>query len=261
MNPCPISTDVRGCIATKYIDDLSDVDLKRLNDMLPWQCFTLDAKGRRFGKAASAIKRSSAQVIPDRRIAELNHRFPLNGQSVLEVGCFEGVHTIALAAYGAEVTAIDSRIENVTKTMVRTWSFGFTPTVFKCDVEHDAEFARVSEVDITSHMGVLYHLADPVGHLQKLLARTRRAIMLDTHYARDDEAKASYQVNGVSYAYKRYREGGRNDAFSGMYDHAKWLPLATLKEVLKEARFSSIDIAQLREERNGARVLLFADRG
>jgi 2-polyprenyl-3-methyl-5-hydroxy-6-metoxy-1,4-benzoquinol methylase len=261
MNPCPISTDADSRIATKYIDYLSDVDLKRLNDMLPWQCFTLDGKGRRFGKAASAMKRSRAQVIPDRRIAELNHRFPLHGQSVLEVGCFEGIHTIALAAYGAEVTAIDSRIENVTKTMVRTWSFGLTPTVFKCDVEYAAEFARVPEVDITHHMGVLYHLADPVGHLQKLLARTRRAIMLDTHYARDDEVKSSYQVGGVSYAYKRYREGGRNDAFSGMFDHAKWLTLATLKEVLREAGFSSVDVAQLREERNGARVLLFAHRG
>jgi 2-polyprenyl-3-methyl-5-hydroxy-6-metoxy-1,4-benzoquinol methylase len=261
MNPSPIATDSQGCIATRYIDPLSDADLKRLNDMLPWQCFTLDAKGRRFGKPASAIKRSRPQVIPDRRIAELNRRFPLAGQSVLEVGCFEGIHTIALAGYGARVTAIDSRIENVTKTMVRTWSFGFAPTVFKCDVEQESDFSRVPDVDITHHMGVLYHLVDPVGHLQRLLARTRRAVMLDTHYARDEEATKSYQVDGTAYGYKRYREGGRNDAFSGMYDHAKWLTLATLESVLKVAGFPNVDVAQRRDERNGARALIFADRG
>lgn len=129
MDAFPIRTDSEGRTQTKYVDDLSDADLSRLNDLLPWQCFTLDSNGRRFGKQASAKKRNLPQAIPDHRITELNRRFPLAGLSVLEVGCFEGVHTIALAGYGAKVVGIDSRIENVAKTMVRTWSFGFEATV------------------------------------------------------------------------------------------------------------------------------------
>lgn len=85
--------------------------------------------------------------------------------------------------------------------------------------------------------------------------------MLDTHYARDDEATESYQVGGVSYRYKHYREGGREEAFAGMYDHAKWLPLETLVSILKANGFSNVDVAELRDERNGARALIFADRG
>lgn len=261
MNTFPIKSDSEGRTQTKYIDDLSDADLTRLNDLLPWQCFTLDSNGRRFGKQASANKRNIPQIIPDHRITELNRRFPLSGLSVLEVGCFEGIHTIALAGYGARVFGIDSRIENVAKTMVRTWSFGFDATVFKCDVEQEIDFAKVPEVDVTHHMGVLYHLVDPVTHLRKLAQRTRKAIMLDTHYARDHEAVKTYDVGGVTYEYKHYREGGREEAFAGMYDHAKWLPLHTLEKILKESGFVNVDIAELRDERNGARVLIFADRG
>jgi hypothetical protein len=65
---------------------------------------------------------------------------------------------------------------------------------------------------------------------------------------------------GKSYPYWRYREGGRADAFSGMYDHAKWLPLATLQEVLRAAGFADIEVAEMRQERNGLRTLLFAQR-
>jgi hypothetical protein len=45
-----------------------------------------------------------------------------------------------------------------------------------------------------------------------------------------------------------------------MYDHAKWLPLATLQEVLRAAGFADIEVAEMRQERNGLRTLLFAQR-
>ena len=37
-----------------------------------------------------------------------------------EVGCFEGIHTIALCQLGAEVVAVDARIENTVKRIART---------------------------------------------------------------------------------------------------------------------------------------------
>jgi tRNA (mo5U34)-methyltransferase len=263
MNPEPQPiprVDSQGRVATPRVDVLSDEELQILNDLLPWQCFTLDLKGRRLGKAASATKREIPQEIPDHRIEELNRRVPLAGRHVLEVGCFEGVHTVALAAYGAKVTAVDSRIENLVKTMTRLWAFGYQADVFRCDVEAAEDFARVPEVDITHHVGVLYHLVDPVGHLRAMLARTRNAIMLDTHVAREGQADASYDVQGRSYPYWRFRETGRAAAFAGMYDHAKWLPLETLRELLQEGGFAYIDVAEVRDERNGARALIYATR-
>lgn len=253
-------TDKEGRVATPRVDMLSDDDVRMLNEMLPWQCFTLDGRGRRFGKPASLIKRNAPQRIPDRRIVELNRRVPLAGLHVLEVGCFEAIHTIALADHGARVTAIDSRIENVLKTVVRLWAFGLAADVFVCDVERAADFDRVPEVDVTHHVGVLYHLADPVTHLRRVMARTRKAIMLDTHYAAEGEAIRRYSVDGRDYGYKHYQEKGRAAAFAGMYDHAKWLPLDTLTSLLKEGGFPRVDVAELRDERNGPRTLIYATR-
>ena len=254
------SADSEGRIATPHVDDLSDADLALLNEMLPWQCFTLDSNGRQFGKAASSTKRNLPQIIPDRRIVDLDRRFPLSGSTVLEVGCFEGIHTIALAACGAKVIGIDSRIENVVKTNVRLWAFGIEATIFRCDVEQEVDFAKIPTVDITHHIGVLYHLVDPVTHLLKILAQTRKAIVLDTHYAKDAEADRVFELHGVSYRYKHYREKGRSQAFAGMYDHAKWLTLDTLVGLLKGSGFSNVDVAELRDERNGARTLIYASR-
>jgi 2-polyprenyl-3-methyl-5-hydroxy-6-metoxy-1,4-benzoquinol methylase len=255
-----IATDAEGRTFTPYVENLSNQDLERLNDMLPWQCFTLDSKGRKFGKAASDVKRNSPQVIPDKRISDLDKRVNLKGLNVLEIGCFEGIHTIALAQCGAHVTAIDSRIENVVKTTVRTWSFGFLVKAFTCDVESEQQNELIENFDVLHHVGVLYHLVDPVLHLHRLLPKIGKAIMLDTHVAPEGSAKRMYTVDGKEYAYMHYREGGRADAFSGMYDHAKWLRLEDLKTVLSDCGFTDIDVARLREERNGPRVLIYANR-
>lgn len=260
MNTTIIKCDKEGRVPSPRVEALADVDLEALNELLPWQCFTLDMKGRTFGKPASPLKRNAPQVIPDGRIVELNRRVPLAGLDVLEVGCFEAIHTIALANHGARVTAIDSRIENIVKTITRLWGFGFEANVFQCDVEKAEDFARIPEVDVTHHVGVLYHLADPVRHLRDVLARTRRAIMLDTHYAGEGEATESYEVDGKRYAYKHYREKGRASAFAGMYDHAKWLPIAVLEQLLKEGGFTNVDVAELRDERNGLRTLIYGVR-
>lgn len=255
-----ISCDEEGRIYTHYIEHISDDDLACINNMLPWRCFTLDSKGRRLGQSASEKKRNTPQRIPDRRIVELNKRIPLDGLDVLEIGCFEGIHTIALAQTGARVIAVDSRIENVLKTIVRTYCFGINSIVFKCDVELESDRELLPEVDVVHHVGVLYHLVDPVSHLKFILGKTRNAVMLDTHYALDNEANNKYEVDGIYYHYKYYKEGGRGDAFSGMYDHAKWLTLDSISGLLAEQGFGNIDIAELRDERNGARALIYAQR-
>jgi tRNA (mo5U34)-methyltransferase len=84
--------------------------------------------------------------------------------------------------------------------------------------------------------------------------------MLDTHYARDQDARETYDVNGESFHVGRYVERGRRDAFSGMRPTSKWLRLEDIETVLRGTGFDTVEIVESREERNGARVLLFAER-
>lgn len=243
-----------------HVDSLQDQELQQLNQLLDWNCFVVDNRGRRFGNGAWKGKRIEPQEIPDKRIVLMHGRFDLSDKHVLEVGCFEGIHTVGLSMFAQKVTAIDSRIENVVKTIVRCAMFGYNPVVFKHDVEEHSAGTRIPDVDVIHHVGVLYHLRDPVTHLIELGRHCRLGMMLDTHYCRDEEARDKYEASGKNYRYKTYRESGYRDVFSGMYDHAKWLRLADIRTLLSQAGFKKVDVVEDRQERNGPRLLLFAER-
>jgi hypothetical protein len=242
-----------------FVDKLADADVDRLNRLLPWRCFTLDGHGRAIGGVAWRGKRADPQLIPDPRIERFHERFNLAGQHVLEIGCFEGVHTIALCRLASSVTAVDARIENVAKTVVRAALYDERPRVFVFDVESSNRTDLV-QADLCHHVGVLYHLTDPVRHLLQLGEWISRGVMLDTHYAQPESASHEYTVDGRSYRYRRYAEHGRKDVFSGMQPDSKWLLLDDIVTTLRDAGFDSVEIVETREERNGPRALLFAER-
>lgn len=242
------------------LDRLSDDDLHQLNSLLKWNCFTVDSHGRRFGDCARAGKRETPETIPDRRIGLFDQKFGLRGKQVLEVGCFEGVHTIGLAQTGAQVTAVDARMENVVKAMLRCQFYGAAPDIRRCDVEIETELQLLPEVDLLHHVGVLYHLVDPVRHLRALAPKVRVGLMLDTHVATPESAKDVLNTGGLQLRCQRYAEGGVREVFSGMYDHAAWLVLDDLLNLLVELGFKHTRVHEQRAERNGPRVLVFASR-
>jgi len=248
----------RGEIAV--VDGLSDAQLAELNGLLPWRAFTVDRHGRRFGGVAWKGKREQPQAMPDRRIRLMHERFGLADRSVLEMGCFEGIHTVGLEGYGARVTAVDGRVENVVKTIVRAACYGYAPRVFVYDVEQVPARVDLLRADFLHHVGVLYHLRDPVRHLLEIGRYIASGVMLDTHYAADGRGTSSYEVDGVAYRYQPYRELGHADPFSGLYAESRWLPLETIVALLRQAGFDRVDVAQRREERNGPRALVFASR-
>src|SRR5262245_42900031 len=247
-------------VAAEFVDALSDADLSILNKLLDWKCFTVDSYGRRFGSAAWQGKRAEPQEIPDSRIVLLNEHFDLSDKHVLEIGCFEGIHTIGLARYAKQVTAVDARVENVVKTVVRCSFFGFAPSVFKCDVEREPLPIKRLSSDVLHHVGVLYHLKDPVRHLLGISQYVKLGLMLDTHYCHDRDADQAYEVESRPYRFKRYAEQGLTDPFSGVYEHAKWLRQDDIIDLLRQAGFQHVDVIETREERNGPRLLVIAKR-
>jgi 2-polyprenyl-3-methyl-5-hydroxy-6-metoxy-1,4-benzoquinol methylase len=257
--PAPLAGYEPNPRGGRYVDHLDDEDLAELNSILRWNCFTTDSRGRRFGRAASVKKRNRPQPLPDPRIMALHERVDLSAKSVLEVGCFEGVHTSALCSYARQVTAVDSRVENVVKTIVRTAFLGHRPTVFKCDLEKASDAALLEPHDVIHHVGVFYHLKDPVTHLRQISRLARVGMLLDTHHAQDPAE--SYTVDGRAYRYQRYGEFGKRDVFSGMHDHSKWLRLEDIRTLLAEGGLGKIEMLSDRVEKNGPRFTLWAARG
>lgn len=243
-----------------HVDVLCNDDLIKLNALFDWNCFTVDALGRRFGSVGWNNKRINPEIIPDRRILLMQNLFNLKNKSVLEIGCFEGIHTVGLSQYAKNLIAVDSRLDHVAKTLMRCAMYGYYPKVFKCDIESPLQVTNELTADVLHHVGVLYHLKDPISHLLNIGDYIKEGLMLDTHYALPEECTSSYVVNGISYRYKYYQEYGVNEAFSGMYDHSKWLTLDDIISCLKISGFKKISIIEQRNERNGPRVLLFAQR-
>jgi tRNA (mo5U34)-methyltransferase len=243
-----------------HVDPLSDEELVELNAILQWNCFTVDRHGRRFGQPAWEGKRAEPEPVPHPRILRMDEHLGLAGKHVLEIGCLEGAHTIGLCRLAGRVTAIDSRIENVVKTIVRCSFYGVHPTVFPCDVEAPGIDRAHLAADLAHHVGVLYHLRDPVRHLLDLGRSIREGLLLDTHVALDEQATDVYEVDGTSYRYRHYREGGRSEVFSGMYDHAKWLRLDDIRAVLDRAGFGRTEVLDQEPQRHGSRVTLIVRR-
>lgn len=241
----------------KYDVKLSDDDLAEFNRMLPWYAGTQLPDGRIVGSlTARATKRESIQQVPDKRITRLHGSLNLDGKRVLEIGCFEGIHTLGLCGYGASVTAVDLRPVNVIKTCARLAAYGVSANVFAMDVEDPA--LSLPRFDVVFHCGVLYHLEEPVRHLRRLLPLCD-AIYLDTHIAREDENAATLESDGKVFSGHYHEEGGWKDPFSGRGQGAFWLKLSDIEALLSEAGFAT-DVWGIREERNGPRVGLLATR-
>lgn len=239
----------------------SDRDLDEINKTLDWFAATALPDGRVLGRLGRRKgKRDKLQALPDRRIKMLDERIGLTGKRVLEIGCFEGVHTAGLARLGAEVTALDVRPANVMKTLTRLAYHGENAQVLQADAE--ALTIEPGAFDVVFHFGVLYHLVDPVAHLMSLKG-VASFIYLDTHIAPDgaSETISCASADGSSqetYEGAFYKEGGWRDPFSGKGERAFWLTKPALFQALAAAGFAHIDEIEHRDERNGARILLAA---
>lgn len=241
---------------------MTDDELEELNTLLPWAAMTVDASARTVGQPYSPKKRNNPHDLIDGRQARFNEAFPLKGRHVLEMGCFEGIHTLGLLLLGAQVTAVDGRMENVLKTLARLWAYGQAADVRVWNVERPIKADMPESWDVLHHIGVLYHLTDPVEHLMQVLPRTRQAVLLDTHVASPETlAGERYVVGERAFSYSREPESmAALSPFAGMLDHAKYLLVEDLMGILKDHGFGDVRLVENRAERNGPRVLIWAFR-
>ena len=241
---------------------LADEDLEEFNRILPWGAMTVDQRGRGVGEVWSSDKRGVPSGLIDSRQIQFNKAHPVAGRHVMEIGCFEGIHTLGLLLLGAWVTAVDGRIENVVKTLARLWAYGRSCEVALWNVEGEAPSNLPQSWDVLHHIGVLYHLSNPVEHLNEVLPRTREGVLLDTHVASDEqEASETYSVGAATYRYRNKPEPHADSSpFAGMKDHAKYLLLDDLVRLFASHGFGDLRIVSDRDERNGRRVTIWAFR-
>lgn len=180
----------------------------------------------------------------------LNRDVPLKELTVYEPGCGDGVFTEKLVEFAKHVYASDAREEQCAAVRVRMADifgeeFVTEGHVTINTIDAETTFPAGGIVDVLFHVGLLYHLNNPVTHLTKIIAIARKAIFLDTHYTKSAEPETRHEDT------KLLREGIR--------PRSMWLPLPMITGILKKGGFD-VKVIDDREERNGPRVTLLATR-
>jgi 2-polyprenyl-3-methyl-5-hydroxy-6-metoxy-1,4-benzoquinol methylase len=253
----------------KRVACFDDDSFSKLDVMLPWSSYFYVDDVHSIGTPWSSRKRAEAQPFPDPTVAKLNTILPLKGLSILEVGCYEGHHTASLALHSNDVWAIDGRIENVIKTLVRTWLSNCerNVTINLVDLETNnlsvalAQLGRTKPFDLIHHRGVLYHLSHPILHLRQCATICDKHLYLHTQIASDENANRDITIDGISYRIFEYKEPKIDvSPFSGITNYAYWLTKDSLLKALSDVGFTHVKIINLKNERNGPRIELLASK-
>lgn len=253
----------------KRLACFDDNSFAKLDVMLPWSSYYFVDGKHSIGTPWSSRKRAGAQPFPDPTVENLNRILPLKGLSILEVGCYEGHHTVSLALHSSDVWAIDGRIENVIKTLVRSWlnNCERNVNVNLLDLETNdlaeafSKFGRSAPFDLIHHRGVLYHLSHPIYHLKQCASICNKYLYLHTQIVAEESANKDIVIDGSCYRVFEYKEPKVDvSPYSGITKYAYWLTQDSLLKALSDVGFSHIDVINLKNERNGPRIELLASK-
>ena len=169
--------------------------------------------------------------VGDPRVTRFFEVFP-NVQRILELGSFEGGHTLALAEHPgvSRVVGLESRDANLKKSALLRRLVPMPNAAFsQCNLE-TVSLQSYGQFDAIFCCGLLYHLPDPI-KLLKQFAGAAPNIYIGTHYA----IEVDIEVNGVRGSV--YKEHGLKDTLSGMSMTSLWLTLDCLLSTLTECGY------------------------
>jgi len=107
----------------------------------------------------------------------------LEGSSVLELGPYEGYHTVLLESLGAsEVISVEANPRNFLKCLVVKNHYGLDRARFLLGNLATYLEETTKRFDFISALGVLYHLHDPFTVLELMVERTDAIAVCTTYY-------------------------------------------------------------------------------
>jgi hypothetical protein len=177
----------------------------------------------------------------DHRLAKF-FEFAGSPCSVLELGSFEGGHSVALAAHPSitRVVSIEGRKQNIEKARFIQRITGDHKVEFiHADLEQD-DLKRLGRFDAVLCLGVLYHLASPWKLINKIAAVSDR-VFIWTHFALDKESELL--TSDVSGSYRV--ESGVGDLSGGLGTLSCRLTLGSLMACLDGSGLRLVEACEI----------------
>jgi hypothetical protein len=223
----------------------------------------------------------SAKLYPDARVSWMRNLFgSLQGKTVLELGSFEGAHSIQFSEAGCkEVVGIEANEAHFLKSLIIQNAVGAANVRFLL-----GDFQKYMETcdrrfDLVSACGVLYHMTNP-GKLLSAASKISDAIFIWTVIYNEEaipdghrrliSGKVTLDADGLEYeGYKHFyrsmdaEKAKKDKNFSGGLDsYAVWLERDALLSILGRLGFTRFDekLSPPTNPRHGQNILLLARR-
>jgi len=195
----------------------------------PW-IYQFQIGGQTYGGGISAV----GDVRVERFL-----RFAPKAQTILELGSLEGAQSFILARHPGvkRVVALEGREADMRKARLVQGLLEISNVEFIQTNLEQADLTSFGKFDAVFCCGLLYHLPEPWTLLEQLPNVAPR-LFIWTQYAADDEAREV--ANGLRG--KIHIEGGADEPLSGMSSTATWLTLDSLRDVLAESGYTTIEV-------------------
>lgn len=185
-------------------------------------------------------KNQKRPTATDKKLELLQLPTNLQGKTVLDIGCSDGVFSFECKKRGAKrVVAIDDPRVNV-----RTKAFFVARQILNMDVEfifsdiYDLNIKDLGQFDIVLGLGLLYHLKSPLIALDIIKKLTKEFALIETCFVNRPESIMEYKANFD-------KDGNR-----GSHGHSMWHPsLIALKEMMRDVGFKTIDVLSIYNNR------------
>jgi SAM-dependent methyltransferase len=161
---------------------------------------------------------------------------------VLELGSFEGGHSLALAANESveRVVSIEGRSENIEKSRFVQRIPGDRKVEFiQADLEH-MDLRRLGRFDAVLCLGVLYHLSSP-WRLIKQVAAVSDTVFIWTHFVFDKDSELLTSDTRGRY----YVESSGDDLSGGLGELSCRLTLGSLMHCLDDSGLRLVESCEI----------------
>lgn len=230
-------------------------------------------KGTQGGSGIPTI--SNANGLTVRRVMQLICDFskkPLDQLHILDLACGEGVYAIEAALRGAEVRALDARVERMSEGAKAAKRIGLNNLSFEQADVRNVNVGSHGSVDVVLFLGILYHLdqRDIFPVLKNIYEMCRQFVVIDTHVAL--HGLIEIELNGQAYQGKHFVEHANDDPevvrrgrLQASLDNplSFWLTKESLFRLLKEVGFTSVCECNVPLDpfKSADRITIIASRG
>lgn len=121
----------------------------------------------------------------------------LASRRIADLGCLEGGFALALAQQGCHVIGVEARQKNLEKAQLLQEHFALPNLDFRLGDVKDFTRDRYGMFDAVFALGILYHLDDPIAWLKQIGTATAGVLVVETHYAPEDDADLAGLMPGV----------------------------------------------------------------